>query len=351
MPLPLIPLNLADIVINTFLYGIFFVLNTVSIGLLCSNDGQRPPRMKRVIRLLSQPMFLGAVALSVTITAHWICNVMRLFQAFEGRTTPLEYYADLSQKIYAVKTGLIMASVVSGDLIIVYRLWVVWNRKYSIILLPLLSVIGVAVGGSGITYELASYEKGKDIFSASAQAWVICEAIFTVLTNVYSTGLIAWRIWTTNRRCSAYRSKKTARSSYLTAVTAVLIESALLYSSFLIVFIATYIAKHRIESLIVDCLPPVAGISFGLINLRCHRARAKAASQEPTVSAGPVIDLSRGFGVSTSSGAEGDRDGRGDLAYPMQPLAIHIAPDVQSSEAWTHGSQLERPKPASDSQC
>ncbi|KAL0063692.1 hypothetical protein AAF712_009384 [Marasmius tenuissimus] len=50
---------------------------------------------------------------------HWICNVMRLFSAFEKGTVPLEYYADLSKTIYAVKTGLIMASIVSGDVIIV----------------------------------------------------------------------------------------------------------------------------------------------------------------------------------------------------------------------------------------
>ena len=46
---------------------------------------------------------------------------MRLFEAFERGTVPLQYYADLSQKIYAVKTGLIMASIVSGDVIIVSR--------------------------------------------------------------------------------------------------------------------------------------------------------------------------------------------------------------------------------------
>ncbi|KAL0063693.1 hypothetical protein AAF712_009385 [Marasmius tenuissimus] len=236
-----------------------------------------------------------------------------------------------------------MASIVSGDIIIVYRLWVVWNRKFSIILLPALSVVGVAVGGSGITYELANFEKGKDIFSSNAQAWVTCEGVFTVLTNVYSTSLIAWRIWSINRRSSTYRNQQTPGSNYLTAATAAFIESALLYSSFLLVFIVTYIAKHRIESLIADCLPPIAGISFGLINLRCHLSRAKAASQEAAAPVGPLIDLSRGFGVSSSQGGQGGGGDHDALAYPMQPLAIHIVTDVQTSEAWTH-SRSERPK-------
>ncbi|KAJ8072562.1 hypothetical protein PM082_016121 [Marasmius tenuissimus] len=349
MTLPLIPLRLADIVLNTLLYGIFLTINTVYIWLLCSKIGKQYSRTRGVSRLLGQPLFLGAVALFATITAHWICNIIRLFQAFEEGTVPLEYYLDFSQKIYATKMALILASVFFGDIIIVYRLWVVWNRKYYVILLPSFSIIGLAVGASGMTYELTKYEKGDDIFSSTT--WVICEGVFSMITNVYSTGLIAWRIWETNRHCSAYRLNHAASNS-LMAATAVFVESALLYSSFLVVYLVTHIAQHGIQSLLADCLPSVAGISFGLINLRCHLSRAsRAASQEVTLPAAPVINLNRGFGGSTSHGGEGDRDGLGgDLAYPMQPsLAIHIATDVQSSEGWMH-SQLEQPKSAPDAQ-
>ncbi|KAL0063694.1 hypothetical protein AAF712_009386 [Marasmius tenuissimus] len=216
-----------------------------------------------------------------------------------------------------------------------------------------------------MTYELTKYEKGDDIFSSTT--WVICEGVFSMITNVYSTGnnprfslslglpcpiagLIAWRIWETNRHSSTYRLNHAA-SNTLIAATAVFVESALLYSSFLVVYLVTHIAQHGIQSLLADCLPSVAGISFGLINLRCHLSRAsRAASQEVTMPAAPVINLNRGFGGSTSHGGEGDRDGLGgDLAYPMQPLAIHIATDVQSSEGWMH-SQLEQPKSAPDAQ-
>ncbi|KAF9267682.1 hypothetical protein L218DRAFT_640699 [Marasmius fiardii PR-910] len=321
MSLPLVSLSLADIVIHTFLYGIFFVLNLVAVCFICF-PLQR--RAERGVGVLKKPMFVGAVTLFATVTSHWACNVLRLFEAmvfFKQGASPLEYYADLSHRIYAVKTGLIMASVVTGDTIMIYRLWVVWNCQYHVIILPIVSAIGVAISGSGITYQLTQFTKGKTIFASSAKAWVICEALFTILTNVYCTSLIAWRIWFTNRHSSPLDNDNrqiSPASRRLMAALVIIIESALLYSSFLIVFIGTYVAKHEIESLIVDCLPPVAGIAFSFINVRAYLLRFRSASQLPSTV--PSFRLSR------SNNEE-------ELAYPMQPFSVHIGHDSQSSNS------------------
>ncbi|KAL0574105.1 hypothetical protein V5O48_007838 [Marasmius crinis-equi] len=340
MPLPLIPLNLADIVINTFLYGIFFILDTVSIALIWNSPVRRRQSWRRVLR---KPMFLGAIGLFVTITAHWITNVMRLFHAFERGTVPLEYYSDMSQDIYAVKTGLVMASIVSGDIMMIYRLWVVWNCRYLVIILPSLSVIGLAATGSGITWDLAHYKKGMDIFSGRAQVWVISEAVFTVLTNVYTTALIAWRIWQTNRRSLPHKPGPSPGSLHLTAAIIILVESAVLNTSFLITFIVTYIIHHRIEGLIVDCLPPIAGISFGLINIRCHLSRVRTASDQVLSATPGSPEIPRFGNVVEGEGGGMGSDDVDVLAYPMQPLAIHIVADTRSPEESTE-SQIDRPK-------
>ncbi|KAG7089642.1 hypothetical protein E1B28_011304 [Marasmius oreades] len=323
MPLALVPLSLADIVIHTFLYGIFFLLNLVSVWFIWFPLQRRAER--GVAAALKKPMFIGAVTLFATVTTHWVCNVLRLFQAmvyFKQGTSPLEYYADLSQRIYAVKTGLIMASVVAGDIMIVYRLWVVWSCQYYVIILPSISVIGVAISGSGITYELTQFTRGKSIFASSAQAWVICEALFTILTNVYCTGLIAWRIWFTNHHSLSLdndKSRSSSASRHLMAAMVIIIESALLYSSFLVVFIGTYVAKHQIESLIVDCLPPVAGIAFSLINVRAHLFRVKSGSMLPSTV--PSFHVSRS-----------NDDEEVPMAYPMQPLTVHNVHETPSSD-------------------
>ncbi|KAL0579997.1 hypothetical protein V5O48_002000 [Marasmius crinis-equi] len=320
MPLPSIPLNLADIVINTFLYGIYFVLNLVSIGLLCFPIHPTGGAFtQKGASLLKKPMFVGVLALFVTTTAHWICNVLRLFQAmvyFKGGDAPLEYYTDLSQTIYAVKTAFIMASIVAGDVMIIYRLWVIWNGQWYIILPPSLTAIAVAVSGSGITYELTHFKAGVSISTQRVQAWAICEGVFTVLTNVYCTGLIAWRIWMKDVCSISHDSRWTLRSMPLTAAVVILIESAVLYSSWLIVFIATYSAKHPIESLITDCLPAVAGIAFSLINVRAHLNRARATFQQAASTTVPSFRLGRLGNTPTSSGYGGE------LAYSMQPRPI-----------------------------
>ncbi|KAG7089641.1 hypothetical protein E1B28_011303 [Marasmius oreades] len=347
MTLPLVPLSLADIVINTFLYGIFFLLNLVSVWFICFPLRRRAERGPG-FAVLKKPMLIGALTLFVTVTAHWVCNVLRLFQAmiyFKQGTAPLEYYADLSQRLYPIKTGLIMASIFAGDIMIIYRLWVVWSCQYYIIILPSITLIGLAISGSGITYQLSHSMKGKNIFVSSAQAWVICEGLFTVLTNVYCTGLIAWRIWYTNRHSvppGRDKSRPSSTSRHLMAAMVIFIESALLYSSFLLVFIGTYVGKQHTESLIADCLPSVAGIAFSFINVRAYLFRVTSASQLPSTLPSIRWHTSR----------SNDNDVDEELPYPKQPLAVrnvhptessnYFPASVESSKVAEHGTLEDR---------
>ncbi|OBZ73540.1 hypothetical protein A0H81_05883 [Grifola frondosa] len=67
-------------------------------------------------------MFVAAVILSTTVTAHWIMTVIRAFDAFinfEGGTQPLLFYGNLSDITEVVKTGFLMTSLVVGDAMII----------------------------------------------------------------------------------------------------------------------------------------------------------------------------------------------------------------------------------------
>lgn len=263
-------------------------------------------------------MFLGAIVLFIGITGHWICTVMRLFAAqstYKGGKAPLEYYSDISQGVYAIKTGFLEASLIVGDAMLVYRLWKVWNMNYWVIIIPSSTLLGLIVCGVGLVNDFVHYPAGRSVFSSGTRAWVLGTGLFTLVTNLYSSVLIAWPIWFTSRRTKSTGITRVVESGNLTSILSIFIESALLYTSWTVVFIATYAAKSHIEAIIADCWAVMAGISFGLLNVRIGMGWGMDTSSSDS----SIIPRFCNEGDSNPAGDE-DRD----LAYPMQPLAVHV---------------------------
>ncbi|KAL0571386.1 hypothetical protein V5O48_010574 [Marasmius crinis-equi] len=322
MALALLPVCLANVAIESLLYGIFFVLNAGSLVLAIqylprsqpSSSLQPVSTLSRVILVLKRPMFIGSAPLFVTVTAHWITTVVRSFQAFttfNDGADPTSYYADISQPTYVIKTGLLFASVIMSDGMMVYRLWVVWNYNYPIIVLPFLNVMVFIACGIGTTHLYAVAPPGTILVNyPEAKKWIIADVVLSVLTNTYSTTLIAWRIWVTHRANKQYGGVVSVRpgSTTLMAALAMFVESALLFSIWVLFFASLYGAKSSLESLAEDNIAVMAGIAFSLINVRIGLGRAQSLSAHNTTTSASRLQYNTPGTVGTE-----------DLAYPMRP--------------------------------
>lgn len=327
MDIPLVSANLATAAVEGLLYGVFLVLDLTSITLLFTREASFSSGTTRTSSfvVMRRPMFIGAVILLVSVTGHWICTVVRLFDAivnFEGGQQALKYYADLSQTTEVVKTGFLTGSVVTGDAMIIYRLWVVWGFNYRIIMFPLGTLVGLTVCGVGITYQFAKYTPGQDVFATVAGRWITSDCVFTLLTNVYSSSMIAWYIYRTHKTSSA------VGGSSIMSVLAIFIESAAIYTTWTIFFMITYLTKINIQFNTVDFWPEAAGIAFSLINVRIGLGWAQKA------------------GIPSSlGGSSGFQSGRGSARgteIPLHPLTINISQAIvkDSGESQTNDEAL-----------
>ncbi|KAJ8072546.1 hypothetical protein PM082_016105 [Marasmius tenuissimus] len=319
----LLPVCLANVAIESLLYGIFFILNAVSLVLVLQslpryqpNTGLRPmSSLKRVVSVLRKPMFIGSAPLFITVTAHWICTVLRSFEAFvsfKNGTEPTNYYLDVSQPTYIAKSGLMFASVIISDSMMVYRLWVVWNYNYRIAVLPFLNILAFVACGIGTTRLYAVAPSGMALIHyPEATSWVIADVVLSMFTNTYSTTLIAYRIWVTHRTSHAHGRVSMTGSTNIMAALAMFVESAVLFSAWVLFFTSLYLAKSSLESLAEDNIAVMAGIAFSLINVRIGLRRSKNMSAHST-------------NVTTQ---HSNRPGPGDvedLAYPMRPMSVHV---------------------------
>ncbi|CCM06249.1 uncharacterized protein FIBRA_08498 [Fibroporia radiculosa] len=261
----LIPANIATVCVESFLYGIFFVLSTVSLYLLIKryrelggqfSGGPHPwtPIMTFIV---------ANIALFISNTIHWILVVIRIFMAFVTYPQgPLLFYADIAQPSEVVQSGALIFTAIVNDAMMIYRMWIVWGYSKRVVVIPLCTLVGLTVCGIAVVYQMTRFHLGQNIFITDLGRWLTSNSVFTLCTNLYCTSMIAWRIWRINDTVEGHKSNN------LMSVLAIIVESSAIYTIWTIFFLVTYEVGSNLQFLSNQTLSIVAGISFMLVNVR-----------------------------------------------------------------------------------
>ncbi|KAI0063029.1 hypothetical protein BV25DRAFT_496880 [Artomyces pyxidatus] len=213
-------------------------------------------------------LILVSFILFALITWHVVIDAIRLVLAFtESQTTHGAdlYYSDVKALLGTMKTSVYLVTTVVSDLFILYRCYVVWNAKWSVIILP--ALLYIADCGTGIAAVYTVTLISTDVYFNDRQEQVT-NSFFscTLALNAVCTGLIAFRIWWTQRL-----NRDTKISSNLSHVTMILIESGSIYLVSLIFLVATYSAHSLVFNIFLDLISPIIGVVFSLIIVRVGR--------------------------------------------------------------------------------
>ncbi|KAJ7817807.1 hypothetical protein B0H13DRAFT_1922692 [Mycena leptocephala] len=125
--------------VGNFFYGIYFNLFLTSTYLLVNrfNTGKS-------LDIYRSMMFVSGVVLFLTVTTNAVLITVRIFQGFllfdEG---PAAFFADNRQPT-ALALSLSFISMLVNDVIMIYRLWIIWSRARLVIIFPVLTLLGLA---------------------------------------------------------------------------------------------------------------------------------------------------------------------------------------------------------------
>ncbi|KAH9842576.1 uncharacterized protein C8Q71DRAFT_876571 [Rhodofomes roseus] len=333
----LIPINLATVCIESFLYGIFFVLYASSTYLLV-----RQGRAKAAAEhgsansVYRAPMFIAAQIVFLTVTGHWVLTVYRLFQAFvnfRGGTAPLLYYANIALATEVAKSALLVATVLVSDAMIIYRLYIIWGYNKAIVVLPILTWFGLIAVGAGVCWRFSQYKIGDNVYDGPIGRWVTADCFFTLATNVYCTVCISYRVFRTR-----FRSRKhpSLASPNLLSALAILVESAALHTAWNALFLGAFQRASTLQFTAIDVWSPVAGTAFMLINLRvalgwAQRAHPTAAS---SFVAGTASTLARPLSDAGNTNMNWNWNSK-RASYPYgAPAPVQPPPGAHSPRAY-----------------
>ncbi|KAF7353312.1 hypothetical protein MSAN_01519200 [Mycena sanguinolenta] len=265
--------GLPSLVLESCLYGIALILFISTIYFIATRRTLAGNRQTVKHHFIS-PVFVGATVLFLAATAHWIVEIyltFHLFSHFRGAIPEQAFYTSPTHGTDMAEAALVFIAIVVGDSLVIYRLWIVWARNLRVLIFPICGLSGVLVMVIGVSYVF-SHSKSNAPFlnNAELKPWVATGFVLSLLTSVYCTGFIAYRI--------LKFSIRSTKNSNLTFFLAIIVESATLQTFWLIFASATNLAGSSVEFLTLGGFPVVLCIS----NLLIHARVGLGWSPEPT---------------------------------------------------------------------
>ncbi|KAF9459672.1 hypothetical protein BDZ94DRAFT_1267757 [Collybia nuda] len=248
--------SLIALILESLSYGIFTILFVATAWVIVNRRRGNPNHVLLVTLCL----------IWVQSTAHWIIDVNRAITAFlDAPEGPLQYYQNVSNPLQVAKTAVYVTLTLTGDSFVIYRCYVVWNRTWWIVILPIL--LWMATGAVGFATTHAFYETKKGgIFLVNLVPLVTSFICMTLSTNVVCTALIAYRILRSQLEIRKFRDHH--QSSHVYSAVIILLESAGIYSSSLVALVAVYLLHSNGQFIILDITAQLLGITFSMIILR-----------------------------------------------------------------------------------
>ncbi|PAV17563.1 hypothetical protein PNOK_0762800 [Pyrrhoderma noxium] len=246
-------------IIQGVLYGYASLMFTLSVWFLYRRRYKQP---------LNYPLITAAFALFILSTAELIVNIVRLCQRFLNvgpflPQGPKQYFNDVSEPTFVIKSCLYNAQTLILDGVVIHRAYTVWKKLY-IIILPVMGWIALLVSSIGTNIALVTASTHSDnIFNVDTGRWITSVYSTTLATNLSATALLAYKIWTVNRRVSSFKS-----DNLLRPVLHVIIESGAIYSATITAALITFVIGSPGVYVLLDMISPIICIVFNMIIIR-----------------------------------------------------------------------------------
>jgi len=294
--------------LQSILYGAFLVLYAGTIYVLV---------YRRATEKVNISLLAAASAMFALSTTHISIDLSRLIEGFitYGRDTPggaLAYYGQINNWKHVFKSAVYCVQTLIGDSFVTYRTYIVWGRRPTVIVLPILLVCGTFAISIGLCYAIATTPTGGTIFSSGINPWVKGLFAVTLTTNVMCTGLIAYRITNINRSVTKSRA---GMGQDLAPIVVIIVESGAIYSFSALTMLIVYELGSNAQYIVLDATFPIIGITFALIIVRIG------------------LNLTQDGTLPTAAASSKPKTGLPSFnstgSYQLRPLAVNVTRTVQ----------------------
>ncbi|RXW13945.1 hypothetical protein EST38_g11912 [Candolleomyces aberdarensis] len=253
-------------------YGIYLITFFSCIRVLLWRDG----KMKSW-GSINKMMVLAAFGMLVFGTLDVSFGLRRNLDAFVFQFAkgvhPADEFAEISDWVNVMKFADYAAQTFIGDGILIYRCYIIFNKRWRVVVLPILMWLATAVC-SGVTVYIEATIGSGDLGQSQFEPFISSTLSLTLATNVITTALIVYRIYKIQSRAANHTVSTGSTSSPYSRLIRTLIECGAMYTASIIVLFACYLADSNAILPVSNSVVQIIGITFNLLILNIDRGSA-----------------------------------------------------------------------------
>jgi len=260
--------------LENIIYGIYLSAFIECCILFRRQEKRRAAKQKYVIAT--------AVLLFILITMRCIIDTYRCVVAFDTIDAD---FGPPNTTLGLVTNACWFFLTPISDAFIIFRTFIVWNRNWLIIIVPVILCFANLGSSIWVSIALAKLDtEGPAIWGNIVFKSLNLFLSLTLCTNVICTGLISFRILRIHRQISWMSA---SGPSYTMKALSVIVESAAIYTLLLVGTLISNSVDSYVNFILFNCTPPTIGVVFSYIIIRVSRGTSYGDG-ESTISTGTV---------------------------------------------------------------
>ncbi|KAJ7586843.1 hypothetical protein C8J56DRAFT_943024 [Mycena floridula] len=274
MTFTLAAVQLTAAFIQSILHGLYLASCVPTVRCLLWNGRSKLPRS---LSTINWPLLLATVTIFITTNLSLSLGIYRSIQAILMATDPNSASKNVSNWVNVIKSTCTYTTICAGDGVLIYRCWVVYYRRYRIIVFPVLVWIADSAFTIVLLWLQATVSAESLVNNNQLEPILKAYMALSIPVNVFATSMIVFRIWSIDRENAKFRNS--TRQTILQGVIRIIVESGLLYTAAAIACFVCYFLGTNVFYVGTSVQVSTIGIAMNLILIR---AQNQASTEEFT---------------------------------------------------------------------
>lgn len=246
--------------------GVYLVSFVACMRVLFSGAGIQSNVNRGMLAVALLMAFIATLGLALGLR-----HVLEAFIWYRGPGGPTAEFEKISSWIQVTKNGCYIFQTLTGDLILIYRCFIVYNRSWLVVALPLTMWTGTLVCGCAVLYISSHLKISTNLDEKHLVPFLTALLVLTLVQNAAISSMIAYRIRSIDRQIAKFSSDN--RASRLQPIMNLIIESGAIYTVSMIICLIVVLCSNNAQYAVSDAIIMIIGIVFNMIIIRVHQGR------------------------------------------------------------------------------